>query len=332
MSFTNFPNGITSFGVPVFGGGGMGPIFGKTYFVDGTNGSDDNPGTFETPKATIQAAVTLQIANSSGLGDVIYIMPGTYAESIYAPTLNDVSLIGTSADSVIIAPTAGHGLLVGLEGVASLKMTRSLIKNITFLTATGTNTTWAALGIAYVTDSTIEDCRFLGTTTTGYNASATIGLQIGNRTDTPWEFSERLTVRRCRFGTQGSRLQELGIGLHVGSFVTANPSYRGFALNLIEDNIFGCYDTGIKMQTGSVSCGGTVIRRNVITGHQGGVGGNIGIRSEADGDDGTDTMCMVIDNRITSISDAISGFEIWNTQGNIIAINGSSPVGELPAT
>ena len=86
------------------------------------------------------------------------------------------------------------------------------------------------------------------------------------------------------------------------------------------------------MQTGASSCGGRVIGRNVITGHQGGTGVNLGIRSEADTEGANDTMAMVIDNRITAIGDGISGFEIYSTQGNIVSIGGGSPVGELPVS
>ncbi len=318
-------------GIPVGNSGYNYPHLGNDWYVDGTNGLAGNSGRVPNkPLKTIQQAVTKQIADPSSFGDFIYIKRGTYPEAVYAPELTNVSLIGESATSVVIAPTDSHALLVGVEGVASVKMTNSVIKNITFLTPSTSNVTWAALGIAYMTGSVIEDCRFLGTTTTGYDAAATHGLQIGNRTETAWEFSEFNRISRCHFGTQGSRLQELGIGIQIGAYGSAAPAHRGFANNLIEDCILGCYDTGIMLQTGSVSNGGTIIRRNTITGHQGGVGVNVGIISKAT--DGTDTMTMINDNRITCISDAISNFEIWNTQGNIVAIGSASPVGELPVS
>lgn len=43
MGFTNFPHGITSFGVPIFGSGQR-DISGSTYFVDNNCGSDSNDG------------------------------------------------------------------------------------------------------------------------------------------------------------------------------------------------------------------------------------------------------------------------------------------------
>jgi hypothetical protein len=44
MSLTNFPNGISSFGIPIMGGGGIPATPGTIYFVDYTLGSDGNNG------------------------------------------------------------------------------------------------------------------------------------------------------------------------------------------------------------------------------------------------------------------------------------------------
>ena len=43
MGFTNYPNGITSFGIPVVGGAEM-PLTGKHFFIDPVNGNDGNTG------------------------------------------------------------------------------------------------------------------------------------------------------------------------------------------------------------------------------------------------------------------------------------------------
>ena len=56
MALTNFPNGISSFGVPVLGGVGGIPFSGNYYFVDPVTGADGNPGTSELPLATLYAA------------------------------------------------------------------------------------------------------------------------------------------------------------------------------------------------------------------------------------------------------------------------------------
>lgn len=78
MGLTAYPNGISSFGVPVLGGGNS-PIMGTVYFVDSATGSNGNLGT-STDKAfsTLDYAIG-QCANNKG--DTIYVMPN-HAETI----------------------------------------------------------------------------------------------------------------------------------------------------------------------------------------------------------------------------------------------------------
>jgi hypothetical protein len=83
MGLTNFPNGVTSFGMPMVPGPGIVPNIPATssksgttgiYFVDGTNGNDGFEGTSPT-----RAFKTLDRAYNSCLGganEVIYILGG----------------------------------------------------------------------------------------------------------------------------------------------------------------------------------------------------------------------------------------------------------------
>lgn len=318
-------------GVPVGVGTHSGfPCIGDVYWVDGTNGLDSNTGLKpHLAKKTIDATITTQIANTDSLGDIIYILPGTYAESITTTTLNNVKLIGYSADSVIVAPTASHAMAVGTDESVAVSMTNSVIKNMTFLTPSTSNPTYAALLITVMTKSVIEDCMLKGTTATGFYPTETVGLQLGSRTHTPWEFPEFNRISRCEFSSNGGRTYELGIGIRVGDAAATAPESRGFKSNIIEDCIISAYDTGILLNTGSSSCNASVIRRNVVTSMQGGVGVNLGIVSGST--DGTDAMCMVLDNRIAAISDCISNFSTCNVQGNIVATGGGTPVDETSA-
>lgn len=68
---TNFPNGITSFGVPVLGSVGGVPFTGNYYFVDPVNGADGNPGTTDLPLATLYGALAKCTA---GNNDVVILM------------------------------------------------------------------------------------------------------------------------------------------------------------------------------------------------------------------------------------------------------------------
>lgn len=79
MALTQFPNGVTSFGVPVMGSSQIPSTSGQYIFVSSGAGANGNDGLSTlSPKATIAGAL-LQ-ANASK-GDVIVLMPG-HAESI----------------------------------------------------------------------------------------------------------------------------------------------------------------------------------------------------------------------------------------------------------
>jgi hypothetical protein len=305
---------------------GLGPGIGEVHYACKANSAyyawlrDD----LREEPAYIHYTIADALANTTASrNDVVVILPGTYAESVAVASLNSTHLIGFSANSVIIAPTASHALLVGADGTASSTMTNSLIKNITFYTPSTSNPTYAALCIAYMTKSVIEDCKFMGTTVTGFQPSETVGLQISNRTYTEWEFHEHSRISRCEFTTSAARTKELGIAIRVGAATNTTPSYRGFKSMIIEDCIIGAYDTGILLNTGASSCNGSVIRRNIITSHQGGSGPNEGIVSQAD--DGTDALCMLVDNKITAISDCIKNFSACNCQGNIVSVGTATP-------
>lgn len=71
MTLTNFPNGLTSFGIPVLSGMPM-PFTGKYFFVDPANGSDGNTG-----RSPSKALATLYKAHSlctAGDNDVVFLI------------------------------------------------------------------------------------------------------------------------------------------------------------------------------------------------------------------------------------------------------------------
>lgn len=71
MSLTNFPNGVTSFGVPVIGGVGGVPFSGNYYFVDPVNGADGNPGTTELPLKTLYGAHAKMTAGNNDVAIIV---------------------------------------------------------------------------------------------------------------------------------------------------------------------------------------------------------------------------------------------------------------------
>jgi len=71
MTLTAFPNGISSFGIPVLGGFGGLPFTGNYFFVDPVNGADGNPGSSELPLATLYGALAKCV---SGNNDVVFLV------------------------------------------------------------------------------------------------------------------------------------------------------------------------------------------------------------------------------------------------------------------
>ncbi len=91
MGLTNFPNGVSSFGVPILGGGFT--TTGKFFFVDSVTGSNGNSGLNTlNPVGTIDYAVGLCTANK---GDIILVMPG-HNEAITAATSLVMDVAGVS--------------------------------------------------------------------------------------------------------------------------------------------------------------------------------------------------------------------------------------------
>ena len=69
MGLTNFPNGISSFGIPIYGGGGVPTTQGNVYFVNYSTGSNSGPGNSpNNPWKTIEYAYEQAV---SGNDDVI---------------------------------------------------------------------------------------------------------------------------------------------------------------------------------------------------------------------------------------------------------------------
>ena len=89
MTYTNFPNGATSFGIPLVGGIGGIPFTGNWYFVDAAAGSDGNEGTVDAPLQTIARAYALC---TDGNNDVVALIGAPLTS---APTTGTFRLSAT---------------------------------------------------------------------------------------------------------------------------------------------------------------------------------------------------------------------------------------------
>lgn len=154
---TNYPNGITSFGAPVMGGGGMGlPVMsknGKVFFVDPANGNDGNNGSFAHPFDTVSAAYAKTVDKR---GDVIVLLndgntSGTAREDATLTWGKDnTHLIGWCAPTMVsqrarISPTTTLGSIVTPQ--LNVTGNGNIFANLSFFEGDDENTQ-ASVGVA----------------------------------------------------------------------------------------------------------------------------------------------------------------------------------------
>lgn len=142
MPLTNFPSGITSFGVPVIGSGATIPTStGQYFFV-----SNNTLGSIQAPYSNIAAALAQCV---SGRGDVIIIEPG-YTETIPAAGLtiskDGVSIIALGNKMNRCALTFGATaatITISAKGVLlqNITTTCSVDEIVTAFTITGAGVT-----------------------------------------------------------------------------------------------------------------------------------------------------------------------------------------------
>jgi len=326
MSLTHFPHGLTSFGVPVFGAStGQVPIFGTTYFVDGTNGADGNTG-LEPDRAfkTIQKAITVQIANTTGLGDVIYVLPGNYAESLTG-NLTNVSLIGVHPFTVRVQPTSGHAY--------SGDIVNSKISGICWDSASTSDTAYAAVRTSVMTDSIIEGCQFCCKVSAANTTAFRCGTEATGSGNV--DFFRSIFRNNWIMSNGAGQVFEYGFVIGSGAGDLTNGTYRAMWNSVIEGNHICAEKQGIRLNLHYCSGYGCYIERNVIGGDSANHGETEeqGIYFYDDHATGKTSLgTWVIGNYVSSDSDAISGFDVQLVHGNIVAVGGvgtGTPADEL---
>lgn len=97
MALTNFPNGLSSFGVPLIGSGSI-PIATRNFFVNSVTGSNGYDGLSpETPFATLAYAIT---QCTTAKGDNIILLPGHIETVSAAGTVTFASKAGINVIGV----------------------------------------------------------------------------------------------------------------------------------------------------------------------------------------------------------------------------------------
>lgn len=178
---TNFPNGVSSQGVPVIPGVPLST--GTFFFVHSGVGADTNSGRDKQhPLATLQAAINKCTANK---GDMILLMPG-HAETVTATSINlsvaGVRVFGLGAG--LLRPTFTYGAAAATFTVSAANCgvdNCHFIAN--FLNVASAFTTAAAKDFAVTNSSFVDSSsslNFLCIVTTNATDNSADGLLFNN--------------------------------------------------------------------------------------------------------------------------------------------------------
>lgn len=175
MSLTNFPNGITSFGVPVFGGS-IPPFQGNYWFVKPSSGSDANDG--KSPSTAFKTLSQALSAATASNNDVVFL----YAESNSASGTTDyqsealdwnkdmVHLIGVNAGAQIgqRSRIAQLSTVKTIENLFTVSADACLIANIEVFQGVSSSTATSPVAVTISGERNhIVNCQFSGNGDTG---------------------------------------------------------------------------------------------------------------------------------------------------------------------
>lgn len=239
MAFTNFPQGVSSFGVPVMGGSQIPATTGNYWFVNSVTGSAGNPG--NVPNLPFNSIATARTAATANNGDVVIVMPG-HAETIGA------------AAGIAFSKAGIHYIGLG-EGAARPTITFATATTATATVSAASNTinnfvflqTFDAIVSPFVVSG--SDCTFVN----NYFSTATATAQVTQMILTT-SAANNLTVLNNRF-----------VGTSDAGNTSAITLVGGDNAQIVGNNFMGAYTSGVgaiqSITTLNTNC---VIRENTI--------------------------------------------------------------------
>lgn len=290
MSLTNFPGGITSFGMPIIGSGGLPPTTGTIFYVHSGTGASSNSGTDATsPLATIKQAVALCTASK---GDVIIVMPG-HTESIVAASTLDVNVAGVriiglghgrnrpnlnftnTAGKVVVS--AANVLIAGIVFTADVSAVVTGV-SVTASDVTFENCEWDMVDTGddfaihlltvSVSRTAVRNCRFYAEAITGSNAAiqfnAVTGLEItGCIFDGFWVTAvlNGVTAASTRVEIHDNRLRN--VDTTAGKILTTFTATLGLATNNRAGSLYSTDILAVWANTSVLSVENYIV--NVVT-------------------------------------------------------------------
>lgn len=274
---TNFPNGVSSYGVPVIGSGESIPVTTGSYFwVSSVTGSVSNTGaTPQAPLATIAQALAKCVNANS---DVIIVLPG-HAETVSAAgglniNKSGVRIIGLGQGGLV--PT----ITLNTAAAATITVTAANVTLKNFIVSANYADIVAAIVVSG-TDCRLEEISFRETAVnmnfltciaTGTSDNTADGLTIVNCERISIDaaalafFSllqaiKRLTIQGC-FDSQSSAA-DVGHFIIMAAKVALHTRIIGNTLVLNGDN--NAQTVGVFMTGSSTTSTGVVAYNNVMS-------------------------------------------------------------------
>jgi hypothetical protein len=294
-SITNFPYGLSSFGIPLLNGGmpGADPSVAGIYFVDGNSGNDGNSGlswdeAFKTVAKGLLACHQYQTksANKAWARRSKLFIVGDYFEEDLTALAEKTDVIGCGqCDGFFSARIKGNHV------IDSTKYSGCRLFNITFQDndATGTiltipteqsgivldgctflSGTATVIGVLVTASSDFQmrNCKFQGSWSSSFSTAAlSIGAGDGRRT-----IIENNTIENQHATGVGILVNIGRIGL--GSFIRGNHLYTTAMAIDENSNTFACIDNRAIVGTAkaadtSVDISAALSVNNLVTGSDG---------------------------------------------------------------
>lgn len=260
MALTNFPDGLTSFGMPVLGDGV--PAGRNYFFVDSTSGSAGNDGSYDAPLSTIDAAIGRCSANK---GDIIVVKPG-HVETVIAAAglaldVAGVTIVGLGTGSA--RPTVNYTTAVG----ASMRVTAAncSVKNVLFTGGIDALTNPIHVQAA---DFLLEDCEWRDVTGQATDAVLTTAA------------ADRMTITNFRYDGATAAGTNAGIAIVGGDRIVVNGLYMdgNFAVGGIDIRTTATTDIEVRNVVFRTRNAADIFLVDTITASTGMIGPNINLR------------------------------------------------------
>lgn len=238
MPYTNFPDGVTSFGIPLIGSGPIPPFTGKYFWVNETTGSDGNTGGAQDPFATLTQALSKCTANQN---DVVFFTGTIHLTSTLTWSKNQVHLIGLDAPLM-----RGKRARISVSGSTAftpmVNVTASGCWFMNFGTFYGFNSSsnnaicWAEAGAR----NCYDNVEFLGfgdnTASTGTaNRTAARAIVVGSAGG-----NGENTFRGCLFGVDTTTRNATNYTLE---FLSGSATPRNYFYDCVFEGLFGASGT-----------------------------------------------------------------------------------------